>query len=161
MGLPSLTHTRRLRGPVKVRCESRNALERGRYMRLKIGQIHFQWRGDRWPCWIRFRLFPRASALGKRCTVVDTVSKQYRTPPRSVTQRARGSNPGRTVMCLHPCGARRLLLQRSASTVEGILNSPSPSRGRAAHAAHAAALAAFIICLRTAHLASLRPARHP
>ena len=49
-------------------------------MRLKIGQIHFQWRGDRWPCWIRFRLFPRASALSKRCTVVDTVSEQYRTP---------------------------------------------------------------------------------
>ena len=74
---------------VKVRCESRNALERGRYMRLKIGQIHFQWRGDRWPCWIRFRLFPRASALGKRCTVVDTVPTQYRTPPRSPI-RARG-----------------------------------------------------------------------
>ena len=44
---------------------------------------------DRWPCRIRFRLFPRASALGKRCTVVDTVSKQYRTPPRSPI-RARG-----------------------------------------------------------------------
>ena len=33
-------------------------------------------------------------------------------------------------MCLHPCGARRLLLQRSASTIEGIVD-PSPSRGRA------------------------------
>ena len=31
----------------------------------------------------------RASALGKQCTVVDTVSKQYRTPPRSPI-RARG-----------------------------------------------------------------------
>ena len=51
--------------------------------------IHSQWRGDRWPCWIRFQLFPRASALSKRCTVVDTVSEQYRTPPRSPI-RARG-----------------------------------------------------------------------
>ena len=82
-----LAHRRYI--PVLVRCKTRNALERGRYMRLKIGQIHFQWRGDRWPCWIRFRLFPRASALGKRCTVVDTVPTQYRTPPRSPI-RARG-----------------------------------------------------------------------
>ena len=71
--------------PGRYSCTS----SRPRYMRLKIGQIHSQWRGDRWPCWIRFRLFPRASALGKRCTVVDTVSEQYRTPPRSPI-RARG-----------------------------------------------------------------------
>ena len=69
--------------PSKRGLKARIAFSHCRYIRLKIGQIHFQWRGDRWPCWIRFRLFPRASALSERCTVVDTVSKQYRTPPRS------------------------------------------------------------------------------
>ena len=82
-------HTSHAHVVVKTACESEQTLSVQRYMRLKIGQIHSQWRGDRWPCWIRFRLFPRASALGKRCTVVDTVSKQYRTPPRSPI-RARG-----------------------------------------------------------------------
>ena len=74
---------------MKTACESEQTLSVQRYMRLKIAQIHSQWRGDRWPCWIRFQLFPRASALSKRCTVVDTVSEQYRTPPRSPI-RARG-----------------------------------------------------------------------
>ena len=88
--------------PVKVRCETRNAQERGRYIRLKIGQTHFQWRGDRWPCWIRFRLFPRASALSERCTVVDTVSKQYRTPPHSLIRaRAQKCQLGIGLTLLH------------------------------------------------------------
>ena len=69
--------------PSKRGLIARIAFSRKWYIRLKIVQIHFQWRGDRWPCWIRFRLFPRASALSERCTVVDTVSKQYRTPPHS------------------------------------------------------------------------------
>jgi hypothetical protein len=54
-------------------------------------------------------------------------------PPRSlasgVAQRARGSNPGRTVVCIRRCEALRLLCQRSASTVDGIFD-PNPRQQR-------------------------------
>ena len=114
-------------------CESEQTLSVQRYMRLKIAQIHSQWRGDRWPCWIRFQLFPRASALSKRSTVVDTVSEQYRTPPRSPI-RARGqkrkvhAQRRRSGACVPTAGmkargrANTLIDLVSSSSIDGTVN---------------------------------------
>ena len=69
--------------PVKTACESEQTLSVQRYMRLKNCETRSISKGGRWPCWIRFRLLPRPTALGERCSVLDTVSKRARTPPRS------------------------------------------------------------------------------
>ena len=75
--------TCRAQGPVKTACESEQTLSVQRYMRLKNCETRSISKGGRWPCWIRFRLLPRPTALGERCSVLDTVSKRARTPPRS------------------------------------------------------------------------------
>ena len=77
------SRTCRERGPVKTACESEQTLSVQRYMRLKNCETRSISKGGRWPCWIRFRLLPRPTALGERCSVLDTVSKRARTPPRS------------------------------------------------------------------------------
>ena len=75
--------TCRAQAPVKTACESEQTLSVQRYMRLKNCETRSISKGGRWPCWIRFRLLPRPTALGERCSVLDTVSKRARTPPRS------------------------------------------------------------------------------
>ena len=96
----------------------------------------------------------RVDEEGRRQVLLDEDREEV-APPRSlasgVTQRARGSNPGRTVMCLHPCGARRLLLQRSASTVEGIVDPLAEQRQSSARGA--------CCCIGTTHKVTLHCGR--
>ena len=81
--------TARAQVPAKTACESGQTQSAQRYMRLKNCELRFQWRGSEWPCWIRFRLLSRATALSERCSMIDKASKRARTPPRSPI-RARG-----------------------------------------------------------------------
>ena len=94
---------------------------------------------------VQLQLWAQLSCSSSTRQLLFSATKNPKHPPRSlasgVAQRARGSNPGRTVVCIRRCEARRLLCQSSASTVEGIVD-PSPSRGQAARAVHAAASAA-------------------
>jgi len=96
--------------------------------------------GDRAPCHC---LDDAASTMQpRRCSLGDDEDREEVAPPRSlaswVTQRARGSNPGRPVMCLRRRQSRRLLCQRSASTVEGIVDPLAEQRQSSARSAHCA-----------------------
>ena len=77
--LHGVTHTCRLRDPVKTACESEQTLSFQRYMRRKNSDSFL----TREAAGVKTRLFSRATASRERCTVVDAVSMRARTPPRS------------------------------------------------------------------------------
>ena len=78
------------RATVKVALASEQTRERERVPEFKTRRQRFVWRSAGWPPKTLTRHLPRALPLKERFTMVDTVPKATRTPPR-VPIRARAS----------------------------------------------------------------------
>ena len=78
------SRTRKLlpRATIKVACAYLQSCERERVPRLELRRQRLPIRAAGGSTRTLARLFPRASPLGERCSVVDTVPKATRTPPR-------------------------------------------------------------------------------
>ena len=95
-----VTHTCRLRDPVKTACESEQTLSVQRYMRRKNSDSFL----TREAAGVKTRLFSRATASRERCTAVDAVSMRARTPRRSpirarATKCLLGDDASREIAC--------------------------------------------------------------